>query len=45
MATMMNKSDRGHDPDKVRAGVWRTVWICIAVVAVLVGVFWTQHLW
>ncbi len=35
---------RGHDPDKVRAGVRRTVWICVAVVVVLLGLFWAQHL-
>jgi len=44
MAATMNKPG-SRDSDKVRAGVWRTVWICIAVVVVLVGVFWAQHLW
>ncbi len=32
-----------HDPDRRRAGVRRTVWICVAVVVVLLGLFLAEH--
>jgi hypothetical protein len=37
--------DAPHDNDTTRrrAGVRRTVWICVIVVAVLLGLFWAQH--
>jgi len=41
----MAMTDAPHDDDMARrrAGVRRTVWICVIVVAVLLGLFWAQH--
>ncbi|HET6586509.1 MAG TPA: hypothetical protein VFG67_01895 [Oleiagrimonas sp.] len=41
----MAMMDTPHHDDLAwrRAGVRRTVWICVIVVAVLLGLFWAQH--
>lgn len=42
----MTIMDAPHDDDlaRRRAGVRRTVWISVIVVAVLLGLFWAQHM-
>ncbi|HEX7341878.1 MAG TPA: hypothetical protein VF269_06350 [Rhodanobacteraceae bacterium] len=42
MATV--NAPRDYDPAKVRAGVRRTVWICVAVIVILLGLFLIEHL-
>lgn len=35
---------REYDPARVRANVRRTVWICLGVIVVLLGMFLAEHL-
>ncbi len=44
MAVTTNNKPHDYDPDRVRANVRRTVWICVAVIAVMVALFLAEHL-